>query len=816
MQPYVLFSPKEWRLPARSFIINLFILTLLSVTLLSSQTPYWHWAKRAGGTLNEKGNSIAVDEQGNSHVIGNFTSAEITLGSTTFPNVSGFDEYSDLFLVKYDPSGNVVWATTAGGTDDEYGYGIAVDASGNSFVTGTFNSPTLTFGSTTLTRNGDFDIFIAKYDANGNAVWATGAGGTGGDEGKKIAVDASGNSYVTGRFTSPTLTFGSTTLTNNGLGDIFIVKYDANGNVAWASSAGGTSRDYGEGVAVGASGKISLAGYFTSPTITIGSITLSNTTSDDNDDIFVVQYDTNGSVQWAASAGGIGFDRASDISLDDSGNSYVTGTFENSDITFGTFTLTNLGFNDIFVVKYGSAGNVVWARSAGGTGGEYGTCISTDASGNSYVGGYFKSSTLTFDTTALSNNGGGDIFLANYDVSGNTVWATSVGGIANEYAYGIFVDASGNSFVTGEFSSDTLIFDSDTLIENGYDDFFVAKFGPPSASIITASSGPNGNITPSGDVTVYNGATQQFTFTANTGYHVDSVIVDGVNIGSTTSYTFENVTANHTIQVVFAINTYTLTVGGDNGVVGKNPNLESYEHGTTVQVSQTPDRGYIFTGWSGDASGTDNPLSVTMDRNKSILANYLVNSDYEVRYRTAKYEDWATAKDGKGALKSIKRKADKVFFKFNLTRATASNLLLLDFGMDVNAIITRGKAKTDTIVRFSTNKFKGELETVAAGETIQVEGIGKKGKKITVKYQWGTAKAVTMKADSLYKINRVGLPMPNLHNVVEELFAQGAFPGGLQIGYPQGAKGANSVIHKKYADVQKSMVKIVMKNPKLH
>ena len=121
----------------------------------------------------------------------------------------------------------MVWANSAGGTSGDGGISIATDAAGNTYITGDFYSPAITFGGTTLTNNGGYDIFIAEYDTNGNVVWAKSAGGTADDEGFSIAADAAGNTYITGGFKSPAITFGGTTLTNNGSYKIFIAKLGA-------------------------------------------------------------------------------------------------------------------------------------------------------------------------------------------------------------------------------------------------------------------------------------------------------------------------------------------------------------------------------------------------------------------------------------------------------------------------------------------------------------------------------------------------------------------------------------------------------------
>ena len=448
-----------------------------------------------------------------------------------------------------------LWAKRAGGTDNDWGYGIVVDGSGNSYVTGYFQSSSITFGTTTLTNVGNVDIFTVKYDASGNVVWAKSAGGTSGDYGNGIAVDGSGNSYVTGYFQSSNITFGTTTLTNASIGtnDIFTVKYDASGNVVWAKSAGGTSGDAGKGIVVDASGNSYVTGHFLSSSITFGTTTLTNVGSVD---IFTVKYDASGNVVWAKSAGGIEGAGGYSIAVDGSGNSYVNGYFFSS-ITFGTTTLTNAGSADIFTVKYDASGNVVWAKSAGGTSADYGNGIAVDGSGNSYVTGYFQSSSIIFGTTTLTNAsiGTNDIFTVKYDASGNVVWAKSAGGIAHDFGNAISVDVAGNSYLTGYFQSSSITFSTTTLTNAsiGSNDIFVTKVGNSSFTI-TASAGTNGIISP-GTSTVNYGTSKQFTISSNTGYHIDSVLIDNVKVDSTSSYTFYNVIANHTIRAVFAVNT---------------------------------------------------------------------------------------------------------------------------------------------------------------------------------------------------------------------------------------------------------------------
>ncbi|MBL0050130.1 MAG: SBBP repeat-containing protein [Bacteroidetes bacterium] len=382
-----------------------------------------------------------------------------------------------LSLNTFAQAPNWQWAKSAGGIGYDYGQSIAVDINGNSYVTGNFSSPTITFGATTLNNAGLKDMYVVKYDSSGNVVWAKSAGGIDEDFGYSISVDINGNSYITGWFRSPTITFGPTTLTNAGNDDIYIVKYDTNGNVVWANSAGGGDDDRGYGITVDAFGNSYLTGPFVSPTITFGTTTLIHVFGTD---IYVVKYDANGNPVWAKAAagtGGSGMEAGFSIAVDTSGNSYVTGGFTSATIAFDTTVLSNttMGgiFSDIFFVKYNANGNVVWAKSMGGNGDDEGLGITTDKSGNSYIAGNFRGSNITIDTITLINSGTSvNTFVVKFNASGNVDWANSSSTICT----GIAIDASGNSYVTGEIISPITTIGTTTLNSAGYFDLYVVKY----------------------------------------------------------------------------------------------------------------------------------------------------------------------------------------------------------------------------------------------------------------------------------------------------------------------------------------------------
>ncbi len=287
------------------------------------------WAKRAGGTGFDAGIGIAVDGSGNSYVTGFFQgSATFGPGETNETTLTSAG-ISDIFVAKYDASGDLVWAKRAGGTSRDSGEGIAVDGSGHSYVTGYFED-SATFGpgetnETTLAGAGDRDIFVAKYDASGDLVWAKRAGGTSFDGGGQgIAVDGAGNSYITGRFQgSAAFSAGETnetTLTSAGISDIFVAKYDASGDLLWANRAGGTSTDFGSGIAADGAGNSYVTGGFAdSATFGPGETNETTLTGAGGNDIFVAKYDASGALVRAKRAGGTSSDGGQGIAVDDSG-----------------------------------------------------------------------------------------------------------------------------------------------------------------------------------------------------------------------------------------------------------------------------------------------------------------------------------------------------------------------------------------------------------------------------------------------------------------------------------------------------------------
>ena len=447
------------------------ILTIIFAFILinvKAQAPNWAWAKSVGSSSNELGKSITTDASGNVYVSGSFNSPSISIGATILTCAGGLD----MFIVKYDAVGNVMWAKSAGGTGSDLVRGISNDEIGNIYVTGGFDSDSITFGTTTLINEGDYDMYMVKYDTSGNVIWAKGAGSMSSDYGNNITTDVAGNVYLIGIFVSPSITFESITLNNAGGYDICVVKYDTFGNVIWVKGAGSYDNDFGSSITTDFSGNVFITGYYYSPNIEFGGTTLTN---EGGYDMFVVKYDTSGNVIWAKGAGSTLNDSGSSITTDVFNNVYVTGWFNSFSITFGTTILNNAGFDDIFIVKYDSSGNVLWANREGSNGNDRSHSTTTDSLGNVFITGIFQSSSIAIGSTVLTNAGSDDIFILKYDTSGILIWAKGEGGTGLDSGQGIKTDIFGNIYITGYSESPFITFGATVLIISGYSDMFIAK-----------------------------------------------------------------------------------------------------------------------------------------------------------------------------------------------------------------------------------------------------------------------------------------------------------------------------------------------------
>lgn len=374
------------------------------------------------------------------------------------------------------------WARcpTGGGVGSgwEESYSIASDHSGNVYLSGFFNDTSLIIGSYTFSSVGNNDILIAKYDSSGNVIWATSVGGIGVDECNSITVDDSENIYVTGEFNSATISFGTYSLTNSGVGsNIFIAKYDSSGTVVWAKSGKGTGTNLSKSVTVDSWGNSYITGYYNSPILIFDADTLTKTGAGFTD-AFIVKYNPTGNILWTKNIGDTLAEFSSCIVANNSGDIYITGSFSSPTLSFDTISVSNVGSSAMFLAKLDSFGNAIWAKSFNSIGNNETFFVTADAFGNSYLTGRFISPILVFASDTLHNTGMYDCFFTKFNSAGNILWAKSSVGSGNDFGSSIVVDSIGNSYLAGGFYSPTLTFDTIVLQfpANGFDPMFIVKY----------------------------------------------------------------------------------------------------------------------------------------------------------------------------------------------------------------------------------------------------------------------------------------------------------------------------------------------------
>jgi len=452
-----------------------------------------------GGELNA---AITVDSAGNAYVTGVTTSTNYptTAGDfqTTAPGGPG-----DAFVTKLNPTGSgLVYSTYLGGSGSDQGSGIAVDSSGNAYVTGvTFsrNFPTTLGAFQTTGPRGNQAAFVTKLNPTGSGLlYSTYLGGSYADNGASIAVDSSGNAYVTGQADSndfPTTAGAFQPTFGGGNSDAYVAKLNPTGSgLVYSTYLGGINQDQAIGIAVDSSGDAYVVGTTGSadfPTTAGAFQATGNQGAINPFDAFVTKVNPTGSgLVYSTYLGGSRFDEGTAIAVNALGNAYVTGLTESADFptTVGALQTTLDGTDDAFVTKLDPTGSVlVYSTYLGGSSVDFGRAIAVDSSGNAYVAGLTESTNFPTSAGAFQPTSGGsqDAFVTEVNPTGSgLVYSSYLGGSGNDYGQGIALDSLTipNAYVTGTTSSTdfpTTPGAFQTTFGGGTSDAFVVKIAPP-------------------------------------------------------------------------------------------------------------------------------------------------------------------------------------------------------------------------------------------------------------------------------------------------------------------------------------------------
>ena len=458
---------------------------LLALAPISIHAQNLDWLISGGGLKSDKATTIVVDENGFSYVTG-YYNEQAQFGS--FDTGFSFTSSKEVFVAKIDPTGNYVWVKNGLNYFDDRGLGLCLDPFGNVYVTGTCWGG-LTFGALTVYNSTSYtdQIFVIKLDTDGNTIWFKNAGNNPGgypyndDHGQDLISDSDGNIYVTGFISNNDDFPGSAEFDaisipldpNDSLA--FVAKLSNDGNWLWVETFDGIFEYRDNAIAVDDENNVYVTGGF-DETRVFGTTTL---TALGEQDIFVVKYDPDGNFVFASRAGSLLKDRGDGIVYGNDGHLYVTGEFRGI-AGFGTDSLNNHGGDlsdkDIFVAKISKTGEWKWATKAGSSkGSDRGTGICANTSGNIFVSGQFSGAAKFGQTIQISSNGDSvQAFVAAIDTLGVWRWAKAGGGSDFDRGADVDCDEDCNVYFTGYYTNN-FTFDGTTVSAVAGKDIFTGK-----------------------------------------------------------------------------------------------------------------------------------------------------------------------------------------------------------------------------------------------------------------------------------------------------------------------------------------------------
>lgn len=430
---------------------------LLGVFSAFSQDPSIIWQKTIGGSLNDTGNAFELTSDGG-YILGGFSSSNISGEKTENSNGQ-----IDIWLVKIDASGNIMWQNTIGGSGDDFLISIKQTSDGG-YIVGAGSDSNIS-GDKTENSRGGLDYWILKLDSSGNIVWQKTYGGSQ-PEFETYVVETSDGGYFVGGYSDSGVS-GDKTDPSNGQRDYWALKLDSTGTIVWQNSTGGSLVDRPLIAFQAADGGYVMGGYSFSGIS--GDKTQANQGESDN---WIVKLDSNGNVLWDKSFGGSDSDVLRNL-IQTADGGYLAGGFSKSNIS-GDKTENSRGDYDYWILKLDGSGNLVWQKTIGGAGIDYLRDLKQIADGTYMVIGYSESN-ISGDKTENSN-GGYDIWLLRLDASGSIISQNSIGGSADESGPYILQTSDGNFAMY--CSSDSNISGDKSENSRGLDDYWVFKTTP--------------------------------------------------------------------------------------------------------------------------------------------------------------------------------------------------------------------------------------------------------------------------------------------------------------------------------------------------
>lgn len=404
------------------------------------------WQKALGGTVLDYASSIDQTADGGYIIAGATRSND--------GDITNNHGDSDMWVVKLDSSGNIVWRKTLGGSRFDEALSVISTPDGGYTIAGNTNSADgdVTGYHDSNDDGGRRDMWVVKLNSNGNIIWQKALGGSQDETAYSIISTPDGGYAVTGSTTSAN---GDVT-SNKGRNDIWVVKLDANGNIIWQKTLGGSSDDIAHSITIAPDGGYAIAAYTESVD---GDVTGNH----GRGDMWVVKLDNSGNTVWQKALGGAEIDNGSHITITPDGGYAVAGMTSSSD---GDIT-SNHGQNDMWIVKLDGNGNKAWQKTLGGSSSDgASSAIATPDGGYILAGG-----TSSKDGDVTGNHEASDMWVVKLNSNATIMWQMTMGGLDTDAASGIIATSDGGLALAGHTSS----YEGDVTGQHGYGDAWVVK-----------------------------------------------------------------------------------------------------------------------------------------------------------------------------------------------------------------------------------------------------------------------------------------------------------------------------------------------------
>ena len=437
-----------------------------------------------GGTLDEHSYSVTIDSEDAVIITGLTTSDDFPVMNGYDETFNGT---ADAFVTKFSKSGELIWSTFLGGTLDDQARSIAIDSEDAVIVTGRTESDDFpVMNGFDETFNGESDIFVVKFNSSGSLIWSTFLGGSSSDWVASVSIDSEDAIILAG--ITDSIDFPILNAFDDSHNDIqpttsdgFISKFASSGNLLWSTYLGGTDFDKVKSVTIDSEDNILVVGWTYSTDFPI--LNAYDEIYNAGNEAFVTKFNGSGGLIWSTYLGGIRFDEVNSVTVDTLDNVIIAGRTNSYDfpILNGFAETLNGDDYDVFITKFNASGSLIWSTFFGGLNGE--TAYSVDVDSEDAI--IFTGSTWSSDFPILNAydetlNGSSDAFVTKFDSLGHLLWSTYLGGILNEIAFSVDINSEDAIIITGQTTSiDFPILNAYDESYNGDYDIFVVKMLNP-------------------------------------------------------------------------------------------------------------------------------------------------------------------------------------------------------------------------------------------------------------------------------------------------------------------------------------------------